>query len=185
VGAIENTLPDRTVRTLIAKGKIYRDAAGRRRSESTLSGLTSITDQGAGLLFVLIAPSKQAFRIAIPKFEPSGRASFAFAAGSELLFETGKKSLQDEALGKQTIEGIEFEGSRHTTTMVDEPSKVAIDEYWISQEMGLIGSVLRSSPKGKTTIKIQNLVRKEPDPSLFVVPPDYTIQDMVLPSPPR
>jgi len=55
-------------------------------------------------------------------------------------------------------------------------SKVAVDEYWISQDVGLIGSTLKSSPKAKTTAKIKSLTRKEPDPSLFVIPPDYRIE---------
>jgi hypothetical protein len=100
-----------------------------------------------------------------------------------LIRETGKKAFKDEALGKQMIEGIEFEGSRHTTTMVDEPSKVAVDEYWISRDVGLIGTTLKSSPKAKTTAKIKSLVHKEPDPSLVVIPPDYRIEEMETPIP--
>ena len=181
--------------TWASGGKVYRDSAGRTRSEWTpptagpepqgTAVQIGITDPVAALEYLLIVPERVAFRFAIPRTSPDGRPSggFFFAGGSELIRETGEKTHKTEDLGKQTIERIEFDGTRLTTTMVDEPSKVAVDENWISQDFGLIGSVLRTSPKGKTTVKIKNLVRNEPDPSLFVVPPDYRIEDIKMPVP--
>ena len=61
--------------------------------------------------------------------------------------------------------------------MVAEPAEVGIDDHWISQELGLIAIIQNSSPMRKLTVKIQNLIREEPDPSVFLVPPEYTIRD--------
>ena len=194
-GVGESKMAAGQIVTWASEGKIYRDSVGRTRSEWTLPTvglvpqdsalITEIRDPVAGFVFILIAPSQVAYRMAVPKSDPSSRPGWAFIGGSELIRETGKKAIKDETLGKQTVEGIEFEGSRHTTTMVEEPSKVAVDEYWISQEVGLIGSTIKSSPKFETTAKIKSLVRKEPDPSLFVVPPDYRIEDIERPFPPN
>jgi hypothetical protein len=192
-GVGESKLADGRIVTWASEGKMYRDSAGRTRSEWTpptvgdvpldSAPMASITDPVAGFLFILIAPSQIAYRAPHPKSDPSFRPSFGFSSG--LIRETGKKAVEREALGKQTIEGVEFEGFRDTTTMVDEPSKVAVDEYWISQDMGLIGAALRSNPGGKTTVKIKSLLRQEPDPALFAVPPDYRIEDIAIPGPPK
>jgi hypothetical protein len=52
-----------------------------------------------------------------------------------------------------------------------------VDEYWISQDEGLIGLLVKSSPNRKTTVNVRNVSRTEPDPALFVVPPEYTVED--------
>jgi hypothetical protein len=194
-GVGESKRADGRVMTWASEGKVYRDSAGRTRKEWTPPAAgpepqgtavqIGITDPVAAFEYLLIVPERVAFRFAIPRTSPDGRPSggFFFAGGSELIRETGEKTHKSEDLGKQTIQGLEFEGNRQTTTMVDEPSKFAVDEYWISHDMGLIGLVVRSSPKSKATTKIQNLVRKEPDPSLFVVPLDYRIEDIKIPVP--
>ncbi len=136
-GVGESKLADGRIITWASEGKVYRDSAGRTRSEWRLPTVRPVrqdsaaqietADPVASLVFILIVPSQVAYRMAGPKSDPTGRGyGWAFMGGSELIRETGKKAVKNEALGKQTIEGVEFEGSRNTTTMVDEPSKVAI-----------------------------------------------------------
>jgi hypothetical protein len=188
VAVIESTQPDGTVSTSIAKDKIYRDSAGRTRSESTVSGLVIIEDPVAGIMITLLVPSEMAYRRAFRNGNPPPQPGIFFVSEPDLTRKSGgsgEKSRKDEALGKQTIDGVEFEGSRHTVTMVDEPSTVAINELWISRDLWLTGLLLRSNPTFKMTIKIQNLVRKEPDPALFTIPPDYSVQELRLPLQPK
>jgi hypothetical protein len=47
----------------------------------------------------------------------------------------------------------------------------------VSAELGVVGMSSFSSPTGgERTARIRNVIRGEPDPALFVIPPDYTIQ---------
>ncbi|MEO8050242.1 MAG: hypothetical protein ABI833_07470 [Acidobacteriota bacterium] len=90
----------------------------------------------------------------------------------------GKHTQKSEDLGRQTIGDIEFQGSRMTTTSDDQPSLVAVDELWISKDLGLIGLVSHLGPDGKFTARIQNPHRMAPDPVLFTIPSDYKIRDL-------
>ena len=99
------------------------------------SRLIRIMDPVAGVQFILIAQIQIAYRVAIPKAEAPSRPQFVFIVGSELIREEGEKTHKNVAVGARTIEGIEFAGTRTTTTMVDQPSKIAVDEYWISRDL--------------------------------------------------
>ena len=88
-----------------------------------------------------------------------------------------------ESLGTQTIEGIVTEGNRVTTTWPvnsqgNDAVFVTVGEGWRSEEMGLEVLQKISDPRsGETVHRVTNIVRGEPDPSLFRVPADYTIKD--------
>ena len=88
----------------------------------------------------------------------------------------GKTETED--LGKRTIEGIESEGRRITTTDKDQPSFVVTEEAWHSAELRLTLSAVFSGPDEKHTARLRNIDRSEPDPALFAILPDYTIQEM-------
>ena len=89
-----------------------------------------------------------------------------------------------EQLGKQTIEGVEAEGTRTTVTIPageignDRPIEV-VSERWYSPELQLVVMTKHSDPRfGETTYKLTNINRTEPAKSLFEVPPGYTVKDM-------
>jgi hypothetical protein len=49
-----------------------------------------------------------------------------------------------------------------------------LTDYWFSQELQAFVLVKRSGPgKSQHTVKLSDISRGEPDPSLFTVPPDY------------
>jgi len=91
-------------------------------------------------------------------------------------------NVSKEDLGQQMIEGVSATGTR-TTTVIPAGSignvqeiKV-VSEQWFSPELQVLVMTRHSDPRnGETTYKLTNIVRAEPDPSLFVVPPDYTIK---------
>lgn len=88
-----------------------------------------------------------------------------------------------EDLGSQTMEGVIVNGVRTTRTipagqMGNEKPIVIVTEVWTSPDLKTIISSKRSDPRmGEQTFQLTNLVRGEPDPSLFLVPSDFKIVD--------
>jgi hypothetical protein len=57
---------------------------------------------------------------------------------------------------------------------------VNVSEIWSNKELRLMILQVHSDPRnGETTTKIENLSRTQPDPNLFLPPPDYKIADAV------
>jgi hypothetical protein len=151
--------------------KIYRDTAGRTRIDPYQVNLVLLMDPVKGVLFVLESPSNVAHRMESLKVGPSsGSPHFTFFVGP---------SAQEENLGKQIIDGIEYEGMRVTISK-GTPEAETI-ERWISNDLGLIGLTRASGPDGDHTVRVQNIVRAEPDPMLFELPQEYTIRDLNSP----
>jgi hypothetical protein len=87
-----------------------------------------------------------------------------------------------ESLGTQVIEGVQAEGTRIVETIPagaignDTPIEI-VSETWVSPELGVIVKSIHSDPRsGDNVYQLTNIRRAEPDPSLFQVPPDYTIK---------
>ena len=88
-----------------------------------------------------------------------------------------------EDLGRQTVEGVAATGTR-TTWMIPaaaignlQPIKI-VSEQWFSPDLQLLVLTKHSDPRtGDNTYRLQNIVRAEPDRSLFTVPPDYTVKE--------
>ncbi len=90
---------------------------------------------------------------------------------------------QTEDLGSKTMEGVTVTGSRVTRTIPagqignDRPLSI-VTEVWTSPELKTIVYSKRSDPRmGDQTFQLTNIVRSEPDPSLFAVPSDFKIVD--------
>jgi hypothetical protein len=88
-----------------------------------------------------------------------------------------------ESLGRQTIEGVQAEGSRTTVTIPagaignERPIQV-VSERWYSPELQTLVMTRHSDPRfGETTYRLTNVSRSEPDHSLFEVPAGYKITD--------
>lgn len=88
-----------------------------------------------------------------------------------------------EQLGKQTIEGVEAEGTRTTVTIPageignERPIEI-VSERWYSPELQLVVMSRTSDPRmGETTYKLTNINRTEPAKSLFEVPASYTVKE--------
>lgn len=88
-----------------------------------------------------------------------------------------------EDLGTQTIEGLLVTGVRTTRTIPageignDKPINV-VTEVWTSPDLKTIVYSKRSDPRiGEQTFRLTNVVRGEPDASLFTVPADFKMTD--------
>jgi TonB family protein len=88
-----------------------------------------------------------------------------------------------ESLGKQTIEGVEAEGTRTTTTfpagmMGNERPINIVSERWYSPELQTVVLSKHSDPRfGETTYRLTNINRSEPARTLFEVPSDYNVKE--------
>lgn len=91
-----------------------------------------------------------------------------------------------ESLGKQTIEGVEAEGTRTTVTIPagqignEQPIHI-VWEKWYSPELQVVVMTKHSDPfVGETVYRLTNIVRGEPSRALFEVPADYTIKEIPI-----
>ena len=177
-------LPDGTSKTEVLTSKVYRDGAGRMRTETEVIGdsgestvIAIIFNKPDGFMAMLVPAEKGGGRFLFSKKQQS-EAGYGFTTIEPLIKVPGKKTSKSESLGKQTIEGVEFEGTRTTTTMADQPSIVGVQDHWAARDLGLFGLEKSSGPELESTAKIRNLDRREPDPALFAPPPDYNIRDL-------
>jgi TonB family protein len=93
-----------------------------------------------------------------------------------------KMESRTESLGKQTFEGIEAEGTRTINTIPaaaignERPIEI-VYERWYSPELQMVILTRSMDPRlGETTQRLVNITRSEPDPSLFQVPSDFTVE---------
>jgi len=99
----------------------------------------------------------------------------------DLMGEAAQTSKED--LGRQTVEGVAATGTRTTWTVPAgaignlQPIKI-VSEQWFSPDLQLLVLTKHSDPRtGENVYKLQNIVRAEPDRSLFTLPPDYTLKE--------
>jgi hypothetical protein len=95
-----------------------------------------------------------------------------------------KRERKEESLGTQTMEGVEVEGTRYTTTIPageigNELPINIVTEKWYSQELRQVIFLKTTDPRfGETVYRLTNISRNNPDRSLFDIPSDYTIKEM-------
>jgi hypothetical protein len=95
----------------------------------------------------------------------------------------GPGEVSSEDLGTQTMEGLLVTGTRTTHTIPageigNERPIVIVTEIWSSPDLKTIVYSKRSDPRmGEQTFRLTNIVRAEPDASLFTVPADFKIID--------
>jgi hypothetical protein len=83
----------------------------------------------------------------------------------------------------KVIEGINVDGRKTTTTIPagkvgNEQPLTIVSEEWRSPELNVLVLTRHSDPRsGESSYRLTNIVRAEPDHSLFIVPPDYTVKD--------
>ncbi len=94
------------------------------------------------------------------------------------------ENVRTEQLGQQSIEGVLATGVRTTTTIPlgkignDRPMTV-VHEEWRSPELKILIKTVDTDPRtGEQTMELQNLVRTDPDKTLFAAPAGYTVTSM-------
>jgi hypothetical protein len=86
-------------------------------------------------------------------------------------------------LEHKTIDGVAVEG-RTTRTVIpagqvgNEQPITILNEQWRSPDLNVLVMTRHADPRtGESSYRLVNIIRAEPDPSLFMVPPDYTVKD--------
>jgi len=88
-----------------------------------------------------------------------------------------------EDLGSQTMEGVLVKGIRTAHTIPagqigNELPITIVTEVWTSPDLKTVVYSKRSDPRmGEQTFRLTNIVRADPNPSLFTVPADFKIVD--------
>ncbi len=183
------TLADGTHVATKTQMRLYRDSYGRTRRESFLDvpGMPlkepahiTIHDPVAGTTYSLRVQQRLAQLIV-----PMGKLPTNPNVAQQPVFppeETRPRTTSQE-LGTQSIEGVLVEGVRTTTVLPegsegnDRPIQI-VRETWFSNELGIALLEKQSDPRyGEVVMRVTSLDHSEPDPALFQVPPDYTIQD--------
>ena len=107
----------------------------------------------------------------------------------ELAASGGSKTSKED-LGEQMIEGVRATGTR-STTVIPAGSSIGnlneiriVSEQWLSPDLDVLVMTKHSDPRvGETTYRLTNIIRAQPDPNLFTVPPDYKLQSRAVRSP--
>ncbi len=92
------------------------------------------------------------------------------------------RKTKHESLGKQTVEGVDAEGTRETVTIPagevgNELPIEIINERWYSPALQTIVMTKHSDPRfGETIYRLTNIDRSEPAKALFEVPADYPVK---------
>jgi len=170
---------------------VYRDSQGRTRQETTMgsmgpwaaprnaSPMVVIRDPVAGVAYTL-DPTKQS-AVKHPLGPP--RASHGDAQNRQAKPHRANANVTTESLGKQMVAGVEAEGTRTTVTIpagrIGNVQAIQIvSEKWYSPALQVVVMETRSDPRfGTTTYQLTNLNQTEPDPALFQVPSNYTMQE--------
>jgi hypothetical protein len=183
------TSPDGTSVTQTATETVYRDAAGRVRTEAEQSTASrepaaaqiTIVDPVGGVLIVMQPGAKTAIRLKLPT-SPQPKHFGSSLPGPIDPLPDGKWNATTETVGKRLIQGQEFDGTRITNVSEGHPPVNIVYEYWTSETLGIVGFAKTSGPRGEHTAKVQHIDLHVPDAALFTVPQDYTVQEMNWPA---
>jgi hypothetical protein len=115
--------------------------------------------------------------------EKLARAGGPGEPGGPVVMRRADAPKPDTPLEHKTFEGLAVEGRKTTTTIPagaigNELPITITSEEWSSPELHVLVLTRHSDPRtGESSYRLANIVRAEPDRSLFMVPPDYTVKD--------
>jgi hypothetical protein len=181
---------------------VARDSQGRTRSERSLGDIGALAGSGratkavfindpvAGMGYMLDATHKTARQLPAIKnrHRPGSDQSSSdqtAAAGdrpARAFARPRMANVKTDDLGTQVIDGVNVQGKRMTRTVPaaqagsDRDIEV-VTETWTSPDLQMVVMSKTSDPRfGDSVYKLTNISRAEPDPSLFLVPSDYQVQ---------
>ena len=161
----------------------YRDAQGRMRNESAQRA--QIYDPVAGNSYTLGLKEKTYEKNALRKLDDSYSMA---VVGSLIVSGSGdapaasrvKPGPRGEELPAQMVNGVYCRGARIITvipagTFGNDRDVKVVNERWYSEDLKALVKSTNSDPRfGISTYELTNIVQGAPDPSLFLVPLDFT-----------
>ena len=98
---------------------------------------------------------------------------------------------KEESLGQKVVEGVMADGKRVTTVLPagaigNQQPITVLTEQWFSPDLEILVMTRHTDPRtGDTAYTVTNIVRAEPQATLFDVPADYTILESPYKTPAR
>ncbi len=182
------TLPDGNAIHTSTTANVYRDSQGRTRREQEIGAIGPWAAQGTPRKVISISDPVAGFiHILNPDTQVARQMPFRAHAGAWRGAETARhkpenSNVKTESLGTQVISGVTAEGTRITRTIPagqvgNQAPLVITIERWYSPELQTDVMRKEVNPQfGETTFQLTNILRVEPDASLFQVPHNYTIK---------
>jgi len=182
------TLADGNAIHTTTTANVYRDSQGRTRREQELSSVgpwaaeggprkvVTIGDPVGGSVYMLNPASQVARQMPFPALNQARREARELRPKSE------DANVKTESLGNQMVGGVMAQGTRTTRTIPagkigNQAPLVITMERWYSPELQTDVMRKEINPEfGETLFQLTNIVRAEPDASLFQVPSNYTIK---------
>jgi hypothetical protein len=168
-----------------ATASVARDSDGRTRTERTLEAigpLAALRSESGGMAVFIYDPVAGISYVLDPNSHTVRRKPIALR-GPRNGQRPQETRIQSEDLGTQTIQGVNVQGKRATRTIPagQAGNQLPIDivtETWYSPDLQVVVMSRTSDPRfGQTLYQLTNINRAEPDHTLFVAPPDYTVRE--------
>jgi len=182
------TLADGNTIHTTSTANVYRDSQGRTRREQEIGAIGPWAAGGTPRKVIFITDPVAGLTHSLnPDTQEARETPFRGRAGARRDAEkTRQKSenpnVKTESLGTQMIGGVTAQGTRITRTIPagqvgNQAPIVTTIERWYSPELQTEVMSKRVDPQfGEITFQLTNIIRTEPDASLFQVPPNYTIK---------
>lgn len=94
-----------------------------------------------------------------------------------------RANVNEEELGEDSINGFVAKGTRITRVfpagqMGNEQPITIVTERWYSDGLKSVVRIKQTDPRnGETLTELTNVATGDPDPALFQIPSDYTVED--------
>ena len=168
---------------------VYRDSQGRTRREQELGAIGPWAAEGGPRKMIAIGdPVGGSIYMLNPKTQVARQMPFPAHAGARWNGQRAERTKAEnpnvttESLGTQVINGVTAQGTRTTRTIPagqegNQAPIVITMERWYSPELQTDVMRKETNPQfGETTFQLTNIVRAEPQASLFQVPSTYTLK---------
>jgi len=178
---------------------VARDSQGRTYRQQTMNRLgpvstgasrtiVSLRDPVAHTSHVIELESKTATMSSMPQHQRgprgnSGPNPSANAPRPENRTRPARKGETVESLGSQMMEGVMADGTRITHTIEagsigNEKELKVVSETWYSKDLQTVVMSKHTDPRmGESVFKLTNILRTEPDATLFQVPPGVKVTE--------
>jgi len=175
-------------------GRMFRDSAGRTRSETELLApvagtpsrhFVTIIDPVQQLSIVLDVDARTAAVFHLPSPSPVSARDLKLISNAHAASSIGARAAKEQAtedLGATMMEGFSVSGTRRThpaeAGTANNKALNAVTDSWFSPDLKveLLATTQVSQSVTRTT-RLTNIVPGEPDPALFQLPYGYAIRE--------
>ena len=132
----------------------------------------------------MTAPSRERIGPGNPRItEPRENTMAVTTEAGTVMMRGEAYKVADGPLEHKTIEGVAVQGRKTTSTIPagkignEQPITITSEE-WTSPDLQILVLTRHADPRmGESSYRLVNIIRAEPDRSLFMVPPDYTVKE--------